>query len=84
MAILRGAAKLHRGGGGGGGGGAAGFGWGGPPLAVWPDNGGMIAWAGIEGIAAGQADAPVVARPRWPLDQTAAPMLGSGRKGAKA
>ena len=55
-----------------------------PPLALCTDNAAMIAWAGIERIAAGQADAPVVARPRWPLDQTAAPMLGSGRKGAKA
>jgi N6-L-threonylcarbamoyladenine synthase len=44
----------------------------------------MIAWAGIERIAAGRADGPVVARPRWPLDQSAAPMLGSGKKGAKA
>jgi len=24
------------------------------------------------------------ARPRWPLDSTSAPMLGSGKKGAKA
>ncbi len=44
----------------------------------------MIAWAGIERLAAGLADAPVAARPRWPLDQGAEPMLGAGRKGAKA
>jgi N6-L-threonylcarbamoyladenine synthase len=55
-----------------------------PPLALCTDNAAMVAWAGIERIAAGCADAPVVARPRWPLDQAAAPMLGSGRKGAKA
>jgi N6-L-threonylcarbamoyladenine synthase len=55
-----------------------------PPLALCTDNAAMIAWAGIERIAAGRADAPVVARPRWPLDQAAAPMLGSGKKGAKA
>ena len=55
-----------------------------PPLVLCTDNAAMIAWAGIERIAAGQADAPVVARPRWPLDQAAAPMLGSGKKGAKA
>jgi N6-L-threonylcarbamoyladenine synthase len=55
-----------------------------PPLELCTDNAAMIAWAGIERMAAGQADAPVVARPRWPLDQTAAPMLGSGKRGAKA
>ena len=26
----------------------------------------------------------VAARPRWPLDELAAPMIGSGQKGAKA
>ena len=55
-----------------------------PPLALCTDNAAMIAWAGIERIAAGRTEAPVVARPRWPLDQAAEPMLGSGRKGAKA
>ena len=28
--------------------------------------------------------AEIVARPRWPLDKLAKPMLGSGKKGAKA
>jgi len=55
-----------------------------PPLALCTDNAAMIAWAGIERIAAGEADAPVTARPRWPLDGGAQPMLGSGKKGAKA
>ncbi len=55
-----------------------------PPLALCTDNAAMIAWAGLERIAAGRVDAPVVARPRWPLDQAAEPMLGSGKKGAKA
>ena len=55
-----------------------------PPLALCTDNAAMIAWAGIERIAANAADALVVARPRWPLDQAAEPMLGSGKKGAKA
>ncbi|MBM3524913.1 MAG: tRNA (adenosine(37)-N6)-threonylcarbamoyltransferase complex transferase subunit TsaD [Alphaproteobacteria bacterium] len=44
-----------------------------PPLALCTDNASMIAWAGLEHLAAGHADrldAP--ARPRWPLDQTAA------------
>ena len=56
-----------------------------PPHALCTDNGAMIAWAGAERHALGLVDdltAP--ARPRWPLDQLAAPMIGSGQKGAKA
>ncbi len=53
------------------------------PLALATDNAAMIAWAGLE-QAAEMADAPLIARPRWPLDTAAAPMVGSGRKGAKA
>jgi N6-L-threonylcarbamoyladenine synthase len=45
----------------------------------------MIAYAGAELLALGQRDdLTLSARPRWPLDKTAAPMLGSGKKGAKA
>ncbi len=55
-----------------------------PPLALCTDNGAMIAWAGLERHAAGLAPEPVAARPRWPLDTTAAPMLGAGKRGAKA
>jgi N6-L-threonylcarbamoyladenine synthase len=45
----------------------------------------MIAWAGIEQLRAGIEPSPdFVARPRWPLDETALAMLGSGKKGAKA
>jgi N6-L-threonylcarbamoyladenine synthase len=45
----------------------------------------MIAWAGAELHAAGHRDdLTLAARPRWPLDRTAAPMLGSGKRGAKA
>ena len=56
-----------------------------PPLGLCTDNGAMIAWAGLEAFAAGHRDGlDLAARPRWPLDAAAAPMLGSGKKGAKA
>lgn len=56
-----------------------------PPLALCTDNAAMIAYAGLERFAAGARDGfELSARPRWPLDDRAAPMLGSGKKGAKA
>ena len=56
-----------------------------PPLRLCTDNAAMIAWAGIERYRAGLGEAAdLIARPRWPLDPTAAPMIGSGKKGAKA
>lgn len=56
-----------------------------PPLALCTDNAAMIAWAGLEQFQAGRIDRlDLSARPRWPLDQTAPAMLGSGKKGAKA
>jgi len=56
-----------------------------PPVALCTDNAAMIAWAGIERLrAGGAAGAAFVARPRWPLDEAAAPMLGTGKRGAKA
>ncbi len=56
-----------------------------PPLALCTDNGAMIAWAAAERMAVAEPDGLALsARPRWPLDTNAAPMLGTGRKGAKA
>ena len=55
------------------------------PLKLCTDNGAIIAWAGLEAFAAGERSGmDAAARPRWPLDTQAAPMLGSGKKGAKA
>ncbi|MFC3080150.1 tRNA (adenosine(37)-N6)-threonylcarbamoyltransferase complex transferase subunit TsaD [Phenylobacterium terrae] len=67
---------------------ARGFSFTAPPLAYCTDNAAMIALAGAERLALGEAhpmDAP--ARPRWPLDEAAAlasPTHVPGRKGAKA
>ncbi|MBP1805117.1 tRNA (adenosine(37)-N6)-threonylcarbamoyltransferase complex transferase subunit TsaD [Rubellimicrobium aerolatum] len=56
-----------------------------PPLALCTDNAAMIAWAALERARAGLGpDAAISARPRWPLDPSAAPMIGAGKKGAKA
>ena len=55
------------------------------PLRLCTDNAAMMAWAGIERMRAGPPNDPgFVSRPRWPLDQTAPALLGSGKKGAKA
>ena len=56
-----------------------------PPLALCTDNAAMIAFAGLLALEAGRTDdMSLAARPRWPLDADAAPMVGSGKKGAKA
>ena len=56
-----------------------------PPLWLCTDNAAMIAYAGLELFEAGyRDDLSLSARPRWPLDTSSAPMLGSGKKGAKA
>ncbi len=55
-----------------------------PPLRLCTDNAAMIAWAGIELSRIGVVGGNLTARPRWPLDAGATPMIGSGKKGAKA
>ncbi|CAG1013814.1 MAG: tRNA (adenosine(37)-N6)-threonylcarbamoyltransferase complex transferase subunit TsaD [Bauldia sp.] len=58
-----------------------------PPQVLCTDNGAMIAWAGIERLRAGLAGADAMTlapRSRWPLDEYAGPLIGSGRRGAKA
>ena len=55
-----------------------------PPPRLCTDNGVMIAWAAAERAAAGLDDDPALtARPRWPLDADAAPLVGYGRLGVK-
>jgi N6-L-threonylcarbamoyladenine synthase len=64
---------------------AAGFRLIAPPPQLCADNGAMIAWAGMERLALGLTDSlDAPARARWPLDETATPVLGAGAKGAKA
>ena len=56
-----------------------------PPLALCTDNAAMIAYAGSALFDAGvRDDLTLTARPRWPLDDRAPALLGSGKKGAKA
>jgi len=55
-----------------------------PPPWLCTDNGAMIAWTGAEWFGHKEPDgfgAPVKAR--WPLDETANPKVGSGKRGVK-
>ncbi len=56
-----------------------------PPLALCTDNAAMIAWSGLERFARGHTDdLSLTPRPRWPLDETSKPVVGYGKRGAKA
>lgn len=58
-----------------------------PPMALCTDNAAMIAWAGLERLRAGEASADAMTfapRSRWPLDESAVPLIGAGKRGAKA
>jgi N6-L-threonylcarbamoyladenine synthase len=56
-----------------------------PPPELCTDNAAMIAWTGALKLNAGlPADGDIQPRARWPLDETAAPKIGHGRKGARA
>lgn len=57
-----------------------------PPLRLCTDNAVMIAWAGLERMAAGFSpdSLDVQPRSRWPLDSSAEARIGHGRRGAKA
>ena len=58
-----------------------------PPMALCTDNAAMIAWAGLERLRAGEASADAMTfapRSRWPLDEGAVPLIGAGKRGAKA
>ena len=63
---------------------ASGLGFSAPPLPLCTDNAAMIAWAGLERLAADHDFAgdslDFLARPRWPLDPAAEPARGAGVK----
>ncbi len=66
---------------------AHGFAFVAPPAALCTDNAAMIAWAGLERLRAGlvgDGAMTMAPRSRWPLDEAALPLIGSGRRGAKA
>lgn len=58
-----------------------------PPLKLCGDNAAMVAWAGLERLEARMIPENTLAfapRPRWPLDENSMPLVGAGKRGAKA
>ena len=57
-----------------------------PPLNLCTDNAVMIAWAAAERRRCGLApdSLETAPRPRWPLDERSAALVGHGKRGAKA
>ena len=56
-----------------------------PPLELCTDNAAMIAYTAGELYDLGQEDDYSLSpRSRWPLDEKKPPMLGGGKRGAKA
>ena len=56
-----------------------------PPLKMCGDNAAMVAWTGLEHLEHGMvSDFSVAPRSRWPLDEEAVTLIGSGKRGAKA
>ena len=56
-----------------------------PPPGLCTDNGAMIAWAGHERFRLGLFDElDLTVRSRWPLDVKSPPLVGYGKRGAKA
>ena len=56
-----------------------------PPIGLCTDNAAMIAYAGLQHFIHGDRSSFNIApRSRWPLDEQSSPLIGAGRRGAKA
>lgn len=56
-----------------------------PPIGLCTDNAAMIAYAGLQHFIHGDRSSfDIAPRSRWPLDEQSSPLIGAGRRGAKA